>query len=105
MTCNCHVNLEGEKKQEARNNRDFTVNQSAYKHAVLAIDVMSQIKYFLAQHSRPNFLHVSLFIIKEHTLIIYKQHGILLFRVIIFGLFLIASCFQNTISNHKPDYS
>jgi len=43
--------LEGEKKQEARNNRDFTVNQSAYKHAVLAIDVMSQIKYFLAQHS------------------------------------------------------
>ena len=37
-TCICHVNLEGGKKQEARNNRDFTVNQSAYKHVAKTLN-------------------------------------------------------------------
>ena len=55
-TCTCHINLEGGKKKEARNNRDFTVNRSAYKHAAKTSDLTSQIKYFLAQHW-PNSIH------------------------------------------------
>ena len=40
-----------EYKQEARNNRDFTFNQSAYNKK---LNLTSQIKYFLAQYC-PNY--------------------------------------------------
>jgi len=43
-----------EYKQEARNNRDFTFNQSAYKQVLKTLDLTSQIKYFLAQYC-PNY--------------------------------------------------
>jgi len=39
-----------ERKNKAINNRDFTVNQSAYKHVAKTLDLTSYIKYFLAQH-------------------------------------------------------